>query len=90
MVTDDQGEAQLRAALEAAGEGPEVIAGVLYARRRRMRRARLPGPEDPEERECWRCREVLPLAEFARNASKPAGRDYICKKCDASYRRERR
>ncbi|AUG87324.1 endonuclease VII [Streptomyces phage Rowa] len=41
-------------------------------------------------RTCYRCKEVKPLEEFPRAASKPKGHDYLCKPCKVVVESERK
>lgn len=38
-------------------------------------------------KECSRCREVKPVAEFTRDDRRPDGLGYICRKCDSARKR---
>lgn len=42
------------------------------------------------EKRCWMCGEVRPMSAFARDASRPDGYSYRCKRCTARYQKERR
>ena len=42
----------------------------------------------PLEKQCSKCRQVLPIENFSRKISRPDGLNSSCKKCDAQYKRQ--